>query len=98
MVYYGPDLQVPLSPAFLEAHCLGVRYDQHRSDEVGIGFEPVRRTRVPGIRGTLWLKLEGLELRRLEFEYTEHRRPSSTMCRQVRGARSTARRIAASRA
>lgn len=73
VVYYGPDLQVLLSRAFQEAHCLEVRYDGARSDEVGIGFEPVRGLRAPGIRGTLWMELESLELRRLEFEYTEHR-------------------------
>jgi hypothetical protein len=73
VVYYGPDLQVLLSAAFQEAHCLGVRYDETRAEEVGIAFEPVRGVRAPGIRGTLWMERESLELRRLAFAYTGHR-------------------------
>lgn len=72
LIYYGPDLQVLLSPHFQEAFCFRVRTDGARPGQVGIGFEPVRPGSRASIHGTLWIDREPLELTTLEFHYTSH--------------------------
>ncbi len=72
LVYFGPDLQVLLSDAFQRAHCLRLRSDPQRPDQVGIAFEPVGTESLPAIRGTLWLDRETVELEELTFHYTRH--------------------------
>lgn len=67
--YFAPDLEILLSDAFVEDHCFHVA----RSPDprvVGIAFEPTRdRSRVPEIRGTVWLDRRTSELRRMEYRY-----------------------------
>jgi protocatechuate 3,4-dioxygenase beta subunit len=72
LVYYGPNLQVLLSEEFQAAHCLELRWDGASPGRVGVAFEPVGRERAPGIRGTLWMDRETVELQRLEFHFTRH--------------------------
>jgi hypothetical protein len=71
LVYYGPDASVLLSDLFLDTHCFYVR--PGAADEahlIGLAFEPVRRGRLPDVRGVLWLDRGTAELRRLDFDYT----------------------------
>jgi hypothetical protein len=67
--YYAPDEAVLLSDEFVGDHCFRLA---NASDEtlIGIAFEPSRdRSRIPDIRGTLWLDRKSSELRRMEFTY-----------------------------
>jgi hypothetical protein len=67
--YFAPDLNVLLSPAFLEDHCFKLETSRDPT-RIGIAFEPVREERgIAGIRGTLWLDRRSSELRRMEFRY-----------------------------
>jgi hypothetical protein len=70
VTYYAPDLDVLLSSAFLEDHCLRVARSTDDS-RVGIAFEPTReRSRMAEIRGTVWLDRKSAELRKMDFRYT----------------------------
>ena len=70
--YYSPDASVFFSDAFLDTHCFVV--EKHRTDStlVGLRFEPVRKRKLPDVRGVLWLERAGTGggLRRLEYNYT----------------------------
>ncbi|HEV8448304.1 MAG TPA: carboxypeptidase-like regulatory domain-containing protein [Gemmatimonadaceae bacterium] len=71
--YYAPDEAVLLDQAFAGAHCLRVSAaDQAHPAEIGIGFEPVtpERDSLVEIRGTVWLDQKTLDLRTVDFEYT----------------------------
>ena len=69
-VYTAPDLDALLSTEFLEDHCFRVA-DASDSSRLGLGFEPTReRSRIPEIRGVVWLDRKSAELRRMEFQYT----------------------------
>jgi hypothetical protein len=71
--YYAPDEAVLLDDAFAASHCLRViAADPAHAGEVGIGFEPVtpERDSLVEIRGTVWLDGKTLDLRTLDFAYT----------------------------
>lgn len=68
--YYGPDASVLLSDEFLDTHCFRLTRDADRFGEIGLSFEPVRRTGIPDIAGTLWLDAATARLRVLEYTYT----------------------------
>jgi len=71
--YYAPDEAVLLDEAFAASHCLRViAADPAHVGEVGIGFEPVtpERDSLVEIRGTVWLDGKTLDLRTLDFDYT----------------------------
>lgn len=70
--YYGPDLRVFFSDAFLSTHCFRVRAasDTMAASLVGLSFEPVADRRLIDIAGVLWLDANSAELRDLEFHYT----------------------------
>ncbi|HEY2164797.1 MAG TPA: carboxypeptidase-like regulatory domain-containing protein [Gemmatimonadaceae bacterium] len=71
--YYAPDEAVLLDQAFAATHCLRVTAaDPAHAGEVGIGFEPVtpERDSLVEIRGTVWLNAKTLDLRTLDFDYT----------------------------
>lgn len=71
--YFAPDESVLLDPAFAGSHCLRVvAADPPHAGQVGIGFEPVdpERDSLVDIHGTLWLDAKTLDLRTLDFEYT----------------------------
>lgn len=77
---YAPDARVLLHPAFLEAHCFGVRAE--RTPEVGwigLTFEPARAERSAGVRGVLWVDAASAELRRLDFSYVSLPHPFPTL-------------------
>lgn len=67
--YHAPDQDVLLSNEFVEDHCFRLARANEES-LIGIAFEPTReRSRIPDIRGTLWLDRKSSELRRMEFWY-----------------------------
>jgi protocatechuate 3,4-dioxygenase beta subunit len=68
--YYAPDLDVLLSPTFVEGHCFRLVRDRSHKNDLGIAFAPVPdRRRVADIRGTLWIDRSTSELRGLDFDY-----------------------------
>lgn len=70
-VYFGPDVAVFFSDAFLRTHCF--RLVAPGATErwlLGVGFSPVRGRPVPDIEGTLWLDRRSGHLHRLEYQYT----------------------------
>ena len=71
--YFAPDETVLLDSAFAGAHCLRVTLDDRaHPSEIGIAFDPVdaEREDVVDLRGTVWLDRKDLNLRTLDFEYT----------------------------
>ncbi|HEY0811227.1 MAG TPA: carboxypeptidase regulatory-like domain-containing protein [Longimicrobiales bacterium] len=71
LFYYGPDADVLLSDIFLEQHCFRtVAGSGGTEGMVGLAFEPVRDREVRDINGTLWLDAKTLELRFIEYRYT----------------------------
>src|SRR5262245_50134774 len=69
VTYHAPGLDVLLDPTFAEDHCIRISKASNAST-LGIEFEPVpERTRIPEIRGSLWLDRRSSELQRLEFRY-----------------------------
>jgi hypothetical protein len=71
--YYAPDEAVLLDEAFAATHCLRViAADAAHVDEIGIGFEAIaaERDSLVDVRGTVWLAGTSLDLRTLDFEYT----------------------------
>lgn len=68
-VYFGPDIAVFFSDAFLQTHCFRLIPGPDRS-LVGLGFEPIKARKVVDIEGVLWLDRERNRLRRLEYRYT----------------------------
>lgn len=70
-VYYGPDVAVFFSDAFLETHCFRlVAPPKSRRTLLGVGFAPARGRALPDIEGTLWLDRRTGQLHRLEYAYT----------------------------
>jgi hypothetical protein len=69
-VYYGPDVAVFFSDAFLTSHCFRLLPGpKDESDLIGLGFEPLGGRKVADIQGVLWLhRRDGLS--RLEYGYT----------------------------
>jgi hypothetical protein len=71
--YYAPDESVLLDPAFAGTHCLrAIAADAAHPAQVGIAFEPLEAERdsLVDIRGTVWLDRKTLDLRTLDFDYT----------------------------
>jgi hypothetical protein len=68
--FFAPDAEVLLSDRFQGAHCFRLVDDGNDPALIGLAFEPVRRTSLPGIEGALWLDRETAELRHLTFRYT----------------------------
>lgn len=70
-VYYGPDVAVFFSDAFLASHCFRLLPPpKDEGDLIGLGFEPLGGRRVADIQGVLWLhRRDGLS--RLEYGYTQ---------------------------
>ncbi len=71
-IYRAPDADALLSDPFAALHCFRAEPPtKERSDWVGIGFYPAKdRGQIIDIQGTLWLDQKTLELRELEFRYT----------------------------
>jgi len=70
-VYFGPDVSVFFSDAFLRTHCFRlVPPARGEPDLLGLGFEPVKGRAVVDIEGVLWLDRQHNLLRRLEYRYT----------------------------
>ncbi len=68
--FFAPDAAVLLSDAFLNAHCF--RLTAHDDDPglLGLAFEPIRQSSLPGIVGALWLERSSARLDHLTFRYT----------------------------
>ncbi len=71
-IYRAPDADALLSDPFASLHCFRAEPPtKERSDWVGIGFYPAKdRGEIVDIQGTLWLDQKTLELRELDFRYT----------------------------
>jgi hypothetical protein len=67
--YFAPDADVLLSATFLETHCFSIRESASRPDQIGLAFEPIRRSGPTDIEGVLWTDRASAELRQLEFRY-----------------------------
>lgn len=71
IVFRGPDAAVLLSDRFARDHCFHVVASPDSAQrEVGLAFEPARRTGdATDVRGTLWVDRLSSELRRIAFTY-----------------------------
>ena len=70
VIYYGPDVDVLLSDAFLRDHCFRVVRGEHeRAGIAGLTFAPASRRAVPDVVGTLWLDARTFELQLVQFAY-----------------------------
>ena len=70
--YYAPDADVLLSAPFSNTHCFGVQSPPSgQPGLIGLSFRPKsERIGVIEIAGTFWLDRATLELRRIEYRYT----------------------------
>lgn len=70
--YYAPDAEVLLSGRFADSHCFGVQSPPSaHPDWIGLSFKPTKeRVGVKEISGTFWFDRESLQLRRIEYRYT----------------------------
>jgi hypothetical protein len=72
----GPTAEVLLSDDFLDGHCFHVqRRGAPSRGMVGLAFQPVPGSEVPGIAGVLWLEERSASLRLMEFEFRNHDLP-----------------------
>lgn len=70
-IYYGPDVAVFFSDAFLQTHCFRlVAAPKGQRFLLGVGFAPLRDRELPDIEGTLWLDRRSSLLHRLDYKYT----------------------------
>jgi hypothetical protein len=70
-MHYGPDAEVLLSDEFLDTHCFRVKAGTGGNQgQIGLAFEPMKDTRLPDVKGVLWLDAKSVELRTLDFDYT----------------------------
>jgi hypothetical protein len=70
MVFYGVDADVLVSDAFLDGHCFhSVMGEGKNRGSIGLAFSPVPNTKLPDVKGTLWLDPKTFELEYLEFTY-----------------------------
>lgn len=67
--YFGPDVAVFFSDAFIQTHCFKLVANPDPG-VLGLGFEPVKDRKVPDIEGVLWVDREKNRLRKLEYRYT----------------------------
>lgn len=68
-VYYAPDARTLTAEAFIRTHCLRAVRDSSRPGQLGLAFEPVRRSNVVDVSGVLWIDRTSGELRDLEYHY-----------------------------
>ncbi|MFN2572152.1 MAG: carboxypeptidase regulatory-like domain-containing protein [Gemmatimonadales bacterium] len=68
-VYYAPDARTLTSDAFIRDHCLRAVKDSARPNQLGLAFEPERRSRLVDVSGVLWIDRASSELRDLEYRY-----------------------------
>jgi hypothetical protein len=68
-VYYAPDAHTLTAEEFIRTHCLRAVRDSARSDQLGLAFEPIRRTNVVDVSGVLWIDRASSELRDLVYHY-----------------------------
>ena len=71
--YFAPDEAVLLDSAFAGTHCMRVApEDRAHTNQIGLGFDPVdaEHDDVVDVRGVIWLDRKDLNLRTLDFEYT----------------------------
>ena len=69
MTFFAPDINVLLSPYFVETHCFRLARADPPPGSLGLDFEPAGRPRHVEIRGTLWLDAGSKELRSLDFTF-----------------------------
>ena len=70
-VYFGPDVPIFFSAAFLDSHCFRLVPAPTGHEELsGLAFEPAKQGRLPDIEGILWLDRTTGGLSRLVFRYT----------------------------
>ncbi len=68
--FYAPDARVLLEDLFLETHCFRLDVEARRTEGlVGLQFTPLAGRKVPGIRGTLWVRRRGAELAEITYQY-----------------------------
>ncbi|HEY1951881.1 MAG TPA: carboxypeptidase-like regulatory domain-containing protein [Gemmatimonadaceae bacterium] len=89
-VYFAPDARTLTSDAFIRDHCLRAVKDSAHPSQLGLAFEPVRRSRLVDVSGVLWLDRASSELRDLEYRYEI---PTLARGAQPRGAQATTGRI-----
>jgi hypothetical protein len=71
VIYYGPDADVLLSDVFADGHCLQyLAPDKEHAGMLGLGFQPAHERDLPDIHGVLWLDSASIELRSIEYGYT----------------------------
>lgn len=69
--YYAPDAEVLLSDTFLADHCFRIQSGTFEHfGQVGLGFEPIPKRKIPDVKGVLWMDEKTHELRTLEFNYS----------------------------
>jgi hypothetical protein len=68
-VFYAPDARTLTSDAFIRDHCLRAVKDSARPNQLGLAFEPVRKSHLVDVSGVLWLDRASSELRDLEYRY-----------------------------
>lgn len=68
-VYYAPDAYTLTAEEFIRTHCLRAQRDPARPDQLGLAFEPIRRTSVVDVSGVLWIDRASSELRDLVYHY-----------------------------
>ena len=72
MTFFAPDINVLLSPYFVETHCFRLARAEPppaSPGALGLDFESAGRPRHVEIRGTLWLDAGSKELRSLDFTF-----------------------------
>jgi hypothetical protein len=67
--FYAPDAKTLTSEAFIRTHCLRAEKDTARPGQLGLAFEPVRKSNVVDVSGALWLDRASSELRDLDYRY-----------------------------
>jgi len=72
IVYYAPTPDVLFDAGFTGAHCFSLVRDQvAHPGQTGVAFAPSRAPTATEVRGTLWVDDASLELRAVEWEYTD---------------------------
>lgn len=69
-LYFAPDAELLLDPAFVQTHCFSVRELDGSNRLVGLTFAPTPGRSNPDIEGVLWIERASGSLRWLEFTYS----------------------------
>ena len=71
LLYYAPDADGLLDPAFASSHCFSLDRGANRpAGQIGLAFEPARRhDGIVDIAGTIWIDTSARQLRSIEFKY-----------------------------